>query len=158
MRTTFDFAPLYRSSIGFDRVFNLLENASRVQSIDGLPPYDIVKKGDDDYQISMAVAGFTQDELTLTYEPNLLVVEAHKDGEDERQYLHHGISWRPFQRRFELADHVKVTGANLVNGLLTVELKREVPEAIKPRRIEIGTTPDHGQAEPRQIPHDTHAA
>jgi molecular chaperone IbpA len=158
MRTTLDFAPLYRSSIGFDRMFNLLENASRPETIDGLPPYDIVKKGDDDYQITMAVAGFTHDELTLTYEPNLLVVEARKEGEDERQYLHRGISWRPFQRRFELADHVTITTANLVNGLLTIELKREVPEAIKPRRIEIGTTSPNGQAAPRQIENNKHAA
>ena len=158
MRTNLDFAPLYRSSVGFDRMFNLLENASRVQPTEAWPPYDIVKTGHDDYQIVMAVAGFTQNELTLTYEPNLLVVEARKDDEEERQYLHRGISWRPFQRRFELADHVKVVGANLVNGLLTVDLKREVPEAIKPRRIEIGTTPGHGQTEPRQIEHDRHAA
>lgn len=139
MRTTLDFAPLYRSSVGFDRMFNLLENASRVQSIDNWPPYDIVKTGDDDYQITMAVAGFAQEELSLTHEPNLLVVEGRKSSEDKRQYLHRGIAGRTFQRRFELADHVRVTGASLANGLLTVELKREIPEAMKPRRIEIGT-------------------
>jgi molecular chaperone IbpA len=158
MRTPVDFAPLYRSSVGFDRMFNLLENASRLETIDGLPPYDILKKGEDDYQITMAVAGFTHDELTLTYEPNLLVIEARKDGDDERQYLHRGISWRPFQRRFELADHVKVVGANLVNGLLTVDLKREVPEAVKPRRIEIGTTSQDGHRASRQIENNKHAA
>jgi molecular chaperone IbpA len=157
MRTTLDFAPLYRSSIGFDRMFNLLENASRVQSIDNWPPYDIVKIGDDDYQITMAVAGFAQDELTLTHEPNLLVVEGRKAGEDERQYLHRGIAGRTFQRRFELADHVKVTGAGLMNGLLTVELKREIPEAKKPRRIEIGTTVNDWSA-PRQIVDNQQAA
>jgi molecular chaperone IbpA len=157
MRTTLDFAPLYRSSIGFDRMFNLLENASRVQSIDNWPPYDIVKIGDDDYQITMAVAGFAQDELTLTHEPNLLVVEGRKVGEDERQYLHRGIAGRTFQRRFELADHVKVTGASLVNGLLTVELKREIPEAKKPRRIEIGTAGNTWSA-PRQIEDSQQAA
>ena len=157
MRTTLDFAPLYRSSIGFDRMFNLLENASRVQSIDNWPPYDIVRIGDDDYQITMAVAGFAQDELTLTHEPNLLVVEGRKASEDERQYLHRGIAGRTFQRRFELADHVKVTGASLVNGLLTVELKREIPEAKKPRRIEIGTTA-HAWSAPRQIEDNQQAA
>lgn len=157
MRTTLDFAPLYRSSIGFDRMFNLLENASRVQSIDNWPPYDIVKIGDDDYQITMAVSGFTRDELSLTHEPNLLVVEGRKADEDERQYLHRGIAGRSFQRRFELADHVKVKGASLVNGLLTVELKREIPETMKPRRIEIGTARE-GLSAPRQISTDKQAA
>lgn len=150
MRTQLDFAPLYRSSVGFDRMFNLLENASRVQSIDNWPPYDIVKSGDDDYQITMAVAGFGQDELTVTHEPNLLVVAGQKAGEDNGQYLHRGLTGRSFQRRFELADHVKVAGANLTNGLLTIELKREIPEAMKPRRIEIGTAPG-SSGEPRQI-------
>lgn len=150
MRTQLDFAPLYRSSVGFDRMFNLLENASRVQSIDNWPPYDIVKIGDDDYQITMAVAGFGQDELTVTHEPNLLVVAGQKAGEDRGQYLHRGLTGRSFQRRFELADHVKVAGANLTNGLLTIELKREIPEAMKPRRIEIGTAPG-SSGEPRQI-------
>jgi molecular chaperone IbpA len=157
MRTTLDFAPLYRSSIGFDRMFNLLENAGRVQSIDNWPPYDILKIGEDDYQITMAVAGFAQDELSLTHEPNLLVIEGRKSGEDERQYLHRGIAGRTFQRRFELADHVKVTGASLVNGLLTIDLKREIPEAVKPRRIEIGTGSNGFAAQP-QLETDKQAA
>ena len=156
MRTNFDFAPLYRSSIGFDRMFNLLENASRLQTVDNWPPYDISKSGDDDYQITMAVAGFSQDELTLTQEPNLLVVTGEKTGEDNGQYLHRGIAGRSFQRRFELADHVKVAGASLVNGLLNIELKREIPEAMKPRRIEIGT--GSKADEPRQIETDKQAA
>jgi len=150
MRTTLDFSPLYRSSVGFDRMFNLLENASRIQTIDNWPPYDIVKAGDDDYQIIMAVAGFAQDELTLTHEPNLLVVAGQKAGEDNGQYLHRGLTGRSFQRRFELADHVKVAGANLTNGLLTIELKREIPEAMKARRIEIGSA-SSSLNEPRQI-------
>ena len=157
MRTTLDFAPLYRSSIGFDRMFNLLENASRLQSIDSWPPYDIAKIGDDDYQITMAVAGFSQDELTLTQEPNLLIVTGQKSGEDRGEYLHRGIAGRSFQRRFELADHVKVVGASLVNGLLAVDLKREIPEAMKPRRIEIGTGSDVAMP-PRQLETDKHAA
>ena len=158
MRTTLDFAPLYRSSIGFDRMFNLLESASRQQSIDNSPPYDITKTGEDDYQITMAVAGFSKDDLTLTQEPNLLVVTGQKSGEDTGDYLHRGIASRSFQRRFELADHVKVLGASLVNGLLTVELKREIPEAMRPRRIEIGQAGGVTTAEPRQIEADKHAA
>jgi molecular chaperone IbpA len=157
MRTTLYFAPLYRSSIGFDRMFNLLENAGRLQSIDNWPPYDILKIGEDDYQITMAVAGFAQDELSLTHEPNLLVIEGRKSGEDERQYLHRGIAGRTFQRRFELADHVKVTGASLVNGLLTIDLRREIPEAVKPRRIEIGTGSNGFAAQP-QLETDKQAA
>ena len=149
MRTTLDFAPLYRSSIGFDRMFDMLENASRVQSADNWPPYDIVKTGEDDYQLTMAVAGFAQDELTITHEPNLLVVAGQKSSEDNGQYLHRGLTGRSFERRFELADHVKVAGASLVNGLLTLDLKREIPEAMKPRRIEIGTASD--TKEPPQI-------
>ena len=129
MRTTLDFAPLFRSSIGFDRMLNALEAASRVATIDNWPPYDIVKSGEDDYRITMAVAGFTEGDLTLTQEQNLLVVTGQKSGVegDDGQYLHRGIAGRAFERRFELADHVKVTGASLVNGLLTIELKREIP-------------------------------
>jgi molecular chaperone IbpA len=149
MRTTLDFAPLYRSSIGFDRMFDMLDNASRVQSVDNWPPYDIVKTGDDDYRLAMAVAGFAQDELTITHEPNLLVVAGQKSKEDNGQYLHRGLAGRNFERRFELADHVKVAGASLVNGLLTLDLKREIPDAMKPRRIEIGTASD--PKEPPQI-------
>lgn len=137
MRTNFDFSPLFRSSIGFDRVIDLLENADRVSAIDNWPPYDIAKLGDDDYRITMAVAGFTEDELDITHEPNMLVVSGAKSGEDEGEYLHRGIANRAFQRRFDLADHVKVSGAKLENGLLTIELKREIPEELRPRRIEI---------------------
>jgi molecular chaperone IbpA len=140
MRTAFDFSPLYRSSIGFDRVFNLLENASRTPSADNWPPYDIARTGDDAYCITMAVAGFGQDELSIVYEPNMLVISGERTAEDSGDYLHRGIAGRPFERRFELADHVKVTGANLVNGLLTIDLQREIPEEIKPRKIEIGSS------------------
>lgn len=153
MRTTLDFAPLFRSSIGFDRMLNALEAASRVATIDNCPPYDIVKSGEDDYRITMAVAGFTDADLTLTQEQNLLVVTGQKPGDDagESQYLHRGIAGRAFERRFELADHVKVTGASLVNGLLTIELKREIPEEMKPRRIAIATDAARPQDEVRQI-------
>ncbi|HWL68822.1 MAG TPA: Hsp20 family protein [Geminicoccus sp.] len=139
MRTALDFTPLFRSTIGFDRVFDLLDSASRLQAIDNWPPYDIVKTGEDAYRISMAVAGFSRDELDLTLEPNLLVVSGTKSGPDDGQYLHRGIAGRAFQRRFELADHVEVKSATLENGLLTIELVRELPEAMKPRRIEIGS-------------------
>jgi molecular chaperone IbpA len=137
MRTTLDFAPLYRSSIGFDRMFSLLDNAARMQGTDNWPPYDIIKTGEDEYMITMAVAGFSPDELTITHEPNLLVVAGQKSGDDNGQYLHRGLTARSFERRFELANHVQVEAASLVNGLLTIELKREIPEAMKPHRIEI---------------------
>lgn len=139
MRTTLDFSPLFRSAIGFDRVFDMLENASQVTPIDNWPPYDIVRTGEDDYRITMAVAGFSQDELEITHEPNVLVVGGQKSGEEQDgQYLHRGIAGRAFQRKFELADHVYVEGAKLENGLLTIALKRELPEEMKPRRIAIG--------------------
>jgi len=137
MRTAFDFSPLYRSSIGFDRVFDLLENASRATT-DKWPPYDIARTGEDDYRICMAVAGFSPDELSVTQEQNMLVVSGQKSGENSGEYLHRGIAARTFQRRFQLADHVKVTAAARENGLLTIDLTREIPEEMKPRRIEIG--------------------
>ena len=142
MRTSFDFSPLYRSSIGFDRVFDLLENATRVQTIDNWPPYDIAKTGDDTYRISMAVAGFAQEELDISAQPNLLIVTGEKNTETSGEFLHRGIANRAFTRRFELADHVKVKGASLVNGLLNIELEREIPEAMKPRRIAIAASSD----------------
>ena len=139
MWTVFDFSPLIRSSVGFDRVFDLLENAARVQQAHNWPPYDIVKTGDDQYAIHMAVAGFSQDELTVTMQPNQLVVSGHKHDERAGEYLHRGIAQRGFEKRFELADYVNVLAANLDNGLLTIELKREIPEEMKPRRIHIQT-------------------
>jgi molecular chaperone IbpA len=153
MRTTFDFAPLFRSSIGFDRMLDALETASRVESMDNWPPYDIAKVGEDNYRITMAVAGFTQDELTITQEQTMLMVAGQKSeaGEENRQFLHRGIAGRAFQRRFELAEHVKVVGASLANGLLTIDLKRELPEEMKPRRIAIGSGGTLPKAETRQI-------
>lgn len=139
MRTAFDFSPLYRSSIGFDRFFDLLENANRTPSVDNWPPYDIARIDEDAYRITMAVAGFGQDELSVVHKPNMLVVSGERTAEDNRDYLHRGIAGRPFERRFELADHVKVTAASLINGLLIIDLQREIPDEIKPRRIEIGS-------------------
>ena len=158
MRTAFDFSPLYRSSIGFDRVFDLLENASRTTTIDNWPPYDIARTGEDDYRITMAVAGFNRDELSMTQERNMLVVSGQKSGEDTGEYLHRGIAGRAFERRFQLADHVKVTGAGLKNGLLTIDLKREIPEEMKPRRIEIGSTAATPKVEQRNIEAEKQAA
>ncbi|MGR9079964.1 Hsp20 family protein [Rhizobium leguminosarum] len=140
MRNEFDFAPLYRSSIGFDRVFNLLNNAQRVQAVDTWPPYNIVKAGNDDYRIVIAVAGFGEEDLSITHERNVLIIAGEKTDKEDAQYLHHGIAGRSFERRFELADHVKVSGASLKNGLLSVELKLEIPEEMKPRRIPIGAS------------------
>ena len=158
MRTTFDFSPLFRSSIGFDRMLNALEAASRVESIDNWPPYDIAKLGEDDYRITMAVAGFGEKELTLTQEQNMLLVAGQKADEESAQYLHRGIAGRAFQRRFELADHVKVVGASLVNGLLTIDLKREIPEEMKPRRIEIAAGEALPKVETKQIEAEKQAA
>ena len=156
MRTEYDFAPLYRSSIGFDRVFNLLSNPHRLQSVDSWPPYDIVKKGENDYVICLAVAGFSMGDLDVTQERNVLVVKGGASQKQEGDYLHRGISAQSFERRFELADHVHVEGASLANGLLTITLKREIPEQAKPRRIEIGN--NLGETEPLQIEADKQAA
>ncbi|MDR6818058.1 molecular chaperone IbpA [Neorhizobium sp. 2083] len=151
MATSYDYAPLFRSSIGFDRVFNLLENAQRARSISDWPPYDIVKTGDDSYRISIAVAGFTQDDLEITFQSNLLTVSGKKQEGPADGYLHRGIAGRPFEHRFELADHVRVEGADLSNGLLSIDLVREIPEALKPRKISIQNTPALTSAAPAQI-------
>ncbi|MCO1333282.1 Hsp20 family protein [Microbulbifer sp. OS29] len=135
----FDFSPLYRSAIGFDRMANLLDAmSSSEQKQPSYPPYDIELTGDDSYRITMAVAGFEQSELDIQVEQNRLLINGTKPGNDSQgNYLHRGIAARNFERRFQLADHVKVTGAKLVNGLLHVDLVREIPEAMKPRKIAI---------------------
>jgi molecular chaperone IbpA len=158
MRTNLDFSPLFRSSIGFDRMLNALEAASRIETIDNWPPYDIVKIGEDDYRIVMAVAGFTQDELTITQEQNMLFIAGQKSNGEDKQYLHCGIVDRSFQRRYELADHVTVNGASLTDGLLTVDLKREVPEEMKPRRIAIAADMAPSKSETKQIDAEKAAA
>lgn len=137
MRNTFDFAPYRRSSIGFDRLFDLLENATRTEQPDGYPPFDLEHQGEDGYRISLAVAGFARDEIEIISKPNLLIVTGRKNEDGEREYLHRGIAARPFERQFQLADYVQVTGAALNNGLLEIDLKRELPEEVKPRKIEI---------------------
>ena len=136
---TFDYSPFYRATVGFDRVFNLLDSVAGQSSANGYPPYNIEKSGDNNYRIVMAVAGFAEAELNVTQKENELLVtgQAAADVSDEKQYLYRGIAGRNFERRFQLADHVKVTGAKLANGLLTIELQREIPEEKKPRAIEI---------------------
>ena len=135
--TTFDFAPLWRSTIGFDRLFDLADAAQRLTDEDHYPPYNIERLGDDRYQISLAVAGFGADEIAITAEQNVLTIEGRKPEKEQRQYLYQGISGRPFKRRFNLADYVQVTGAAFENGLLRIELVREIPETMKPRPIAI---------------------
>ena len=149
MRTNLDFSPFYRSSIGFDRIFNMLENASAPQNADNWPPYDIAKLGEDAYRIVLAVAGFSEDELTITHQPNMLVIEGAKTETREVQYLHHGLALRSFARQFELADHVTIVGAALENGLLTIDLRKEIPEDMKPRRIPIDVETDRKAASQR---------
>jgi molecular chaperone IbpA len=140
---TIDLSPLYRSAVGFDRLAGLLESAARTSQENGWPPYNIETTGENTYRIEVAVAGFKPDELTLEVKENLLTVTGKKAANDDtapqKTYLHRGLAERDFERRFQLADYVVVTDANLDNGLLAISLKRELPEALKPRRIEIGT-------------------
>ncbi|WP_315719279.1 MULTISPECIES: Hsp20 family protein [unclassified Bradyrhizobium] len=137
---TYDFSPLWRSTIGFDRLFSLLDETQRAVE-DNYPPCNIERLGDDRYQISLALAGFAPDELSITAEHNVLTVEGRKADKETREYLYQGISSRPFKRQFNLADYVQVTNASFDNGLLRIELVREIPEAMKPRRIAISTAP-----------------
>ena len=139
MRTNFDFTPFRRSTVGFDRLFDLLENGSAWQAAENYPPFDLEKTGDDSYRITLAVAGFAEDEIDITQQPNLLIVAGRKQAEGEGNYIHRGIAARAFERRFGLADHVHVAGAELKDGMLSIDLVREIPEAMKPRKIAIGT-------------------
>ncbi|MBY4607798.1 Hsp20 family protein [Rhizobium sp. 9T] len=157
MSANLDFSPLFRSSIGFERMLNALEAARRAETVDNWPPYDIVKAGEDDYRIAMAVAGFSRDELAITQEQNMLIVAGQKANGEDVQYLHRGITGR-FRRQFELADHVKVVDAGLVDGLLTIALKREIPEEMKPRQIGIETGQAMSKARPKEIEAGKHAA
>ncbi|MEM8657526.1 MAG: Hsp20 family protein [Pseudomonadota bacterium] len=140
---TYDFSPLYRSTVGFDRLAGMLDTVlSNEVSTESYPPYNIEKTGDDSYRITVAVAGFTEDELTIEAKDGQLLISGKKAADQaEVKYLHRGIAARAFERRFQLADHVRATSAATENGLLHVDLVREVPEALKPRRIEIGAKP-----------------
>ena len=140
MRTNFDFAPLWRSTIGFDHLADLVDTASRQATDDNYPPYNIERSNEDYYRITLAVAGFAPQEITVTAEQNALTVESKKPEGEAREYIHQGISARPFRRVFNLADYVQVKQASMRDGLLTIDLVREVPEAMKPRRIEIATS------------------
>lgn len=131
--------PLYRTLVGFDRIATLMDQASRLDAAPGYPPFNIEQVDEDSFRIELAVAGFAQEDLTIEFKQNLLTVTgARKQPETQRNYVHRGIAERSFERRFGLADHVRVAGAKLENGLLTVNLVRELPEILKPRKIEIG--------------------
>lgn len=136
----FDFSPLYRTAIGFDRLFNMVENSAGSNN-GGYPPYNIEQSADNNYRITMAVAGFSEDQIDITQQQNRLVVTGTKseNHEDSVNYLYQGIAERNFERKFQLDDHIKVIGADMKNGMLHIDLKREVPEEAKPRRIEIGS-------------------
>lgn len=141
MSTAFDFTPLYSSMIGVDRMVDLVETALRTDASAGYPPYDIEKTAEDAYRISLAVAGFAPTDLEIVAEPNLLVIRGKRpasDGQGARTFLHQGLAQRAFERRFELADYVVVKQASHAHGVLAIDLAREVPEALKPRRIPIG--------------------
>ena len=139
MRTDFDFAPLYRATVGFDRIFDMLDSMSGQPATGGYPPYNIEKTADDSWRIVMAVAGFGEAELNVTQKEDELLVtgKGHPDRHEAAEYLYRGIAARDFERRFQLADHVRVTGAKLQNGLLSIDLQRELPEEKKPRAIRI---------------------
>ncbi|MBR0707965.1 Hsp20 family protein [Bradyrhizobium liaoningense] len=144
--TTYDFAPLWRSTVGFDRLFDLLEDSVQWTG-DNYPPYNIERAGEDHYRISLALAGFAPDEITITAEQNVLTVEGRKADKGAHQYLYQGISSRPFRRQFNLAEYVQVKGASFEDGMLKIDLVREIPEAMKPRQIAINAGNDNRQIE-----------
>jgi molecular chaperone IbpA len=139
----FDFTPYRRSTVGFDRLFDLLENQARTNAGDNYPPFNIARSGEDNYRITLAVAGFRAQDIDITAQQNLLTVQGKKreDVDDGRELLHVGIANRGFERRFELADYVRVESADLADGLLVIDLVREVPEAMKPKKIAVNGAP-----------------
>ena len=147
----YDLTPLYRSTIGFDRLGSLLDTLTSFEGdAPSYPPYNIERDDEDHYRISLALAGFSPDEVTITAEQNVLTVEGSKAQKGDSEYLYQGISARPFRRVFNLADYVQVKGASFENGMLKIDLVREVPEAMKPRQIAISTGGDHQQVENKQ--------
>ncbi len=144
---TFDFSPLYRSSVGFDQLQSLLDSVSRETDAPTYPPYNIERLGESDYRISMAVAGFAEADLSIEAKQNVLTIAGKRTQAEDATYLHQGIAGRSFERRFQLAEHVEVKGASLANGLLHVDLVRQVPEQLKARQITIAT----GNAEAKAI-------
>ena len=142
MRSAFDFAPFRRSTVGFDRLFDMLENNTFGQGQENYPPFDLIKLGDNEYRIELAVAGFKPDEIDITAQQNVLIVSGRKNEESEQKgsdYIYRGIATRSFERRFALADHIQVRGADMKDGMLAIELVREIPEAMKPKKINIGS-------------------
>ena len=150
MRTAFDFSPFRRSTVGFDRLFDMLENSNGAQAQENYPPFDLIRLSDNDYRIELAVAGFKPDEIDITAQQNVLVVSGRKRDESEDKdsnYIYRGIATRSFERRFALADHIQVKGADMKDGLLSIELVREIPEAMKPRKINIGGSAKIGSSQ-----------
>ncbi len=142
MRSAFDFAPYRRSTVGFDRLFDLLENSSLGQGSENYPPFDLIRVDDNHYRINLAVAGFSRDEIDITAQQNQLIVSGKRSDDEGIDYIHRGIANRQFERKFGLADFVKVAEADLKDGLLSVELVREIPEAMRPRKVAIGGQPE----------------
>ena len=146
MRSAFDFGNFRRSSVGFDRLFDMLENSSF--GGENYPPFDLIRLDDNRYRIEVAVAGFGKDDIEITSQQNQLLIRGQKSDDNGSDYVHRGIANRSFERRFALADHIQVRGADLKDGMLAIELEREIPEAMKPRKVEIGgSQPQHDRIE-----------
>jgi molecular chaperone IbpA len=150
MRSAFDFAPFRRSAVGFDRLFDMLETSAAQGAGENYPPFDLIKVDDNRFRIEIAVAGFKPDEIDVTSHQNVLIIRGQKGEENGSDYIHRGIATRSFERRFALADHIQVTGADLKDGMLCLDLVREIPEAMKPRKIEIGGSASESRQPPRQ--------
>jgi molecular chaperone IbpA len=153
MRSAFDFAPFRRSTVGFDRLFDMLENSTMGGNGENYPPFDLIKLGDNQYRIELAVAGFKPQEIDITAQQNVLIVTGRKNDDSQDKgtdYIYRGIANRSFERRFALADHIQVRGADLKDGLLSIELVREIPEAMKPKKINIGSSTEADRGERRE--------
>jgi molecular chaperone IbpA len=160
MRSSFDFAPFRRSAVGFDRLFDMLESSAAAGAGENYPPFDLIREGDHEFRIELAVAGFRRDEIEITSHQNVLIIRGRKADESGADYIHRGIATRSFERRFALADHVHVTGADLADGMLAMTLKREIPEAMKPRRIEISgaaSGPQHDRTGAKAVTNERQA-
>lgn len=145
--------PLYRTLVGFDRIASLMDQAARLDAAPGYPPFNVEQIGEDNFRIELAVAGFSEDDLSIEFKQNSLLVTGQRKPVEQRNFLHRGIAERSFERRFGLADHVRVSGAKLENGLLTIDLVRELPELLKPRKIEIGAA-TATKAQPKVVAND----